>query len=79
MAAERCVCKRVRKDGERWITFTLTVDWGADDLRAAWNGDYALCSFKCLAQWASEKAAVHDGRTLVEGTDEVSTIPIKET
>lgn len=67
MPAERCHCKRERAPGERWITFTLAVDWGADDLRASWNGEYSFHSFACLAQWAAEKAEQHDGHLLVEG------------
>lgn len=63
----RCICKAERAKGDRWITFTLAVDWGADDLREAWNGNYLFCSFKCLTQWASEKAAQHDGKVLTEG------------
>lgn len=68
MPAPRCICKAEHAPGDRWITFTLAVDWGAADLRAAWNGSYELCSFGCLAQWAAEKAAQHDGKVLVEGT-----------
>lgn len=67
MAVERCVCKAERADVDRWLTLTLSLEWGADDLRAPWDGEYEFCSFKCLAQWASEKAAVHDGHVLVEG------------
>lgn len=55
-------------DGARTITIpALTITWGKHDLRDDWTGAYTFCSFKCLADWATEKAAQHDGASLVEG------------
>ena len=54
--------------GERRIDITpLAVDWGATDVRPSWQGTYTFCCFECLAAWASERAADHDGRVVSEG------------
>lgn len=55
--------------GDRSLRISpLAVNWGTDDLRDDWQGDYTFCSFKCLKEWADAKAADHDGRTVKEGT-----------
>lgn len=57
----------IQDGGRRVVVPGLTVEWGAKDLRGDWSGGYVFCSFACLAAWASEKAAAHDGKVLVEG------------
>jgi hypothetical protein len=60
---------RERHDcGDREISIEpLAIKWG--DIRDDWQGDYSFCSFRCLADWAAEKAAQHDGHVLQEGVD----------
>lgn len=60
-------------DGDRKITLTAIVVWGANDLRDDWTGDYTFCSFACLADWATERASDHDGHELHEGASDSST------
>lgn len=60
-------CGREIAKGERHITLTAGIDWGANDLRKPWQGDYVFCSFGCLSDWASARAADHDGHVLKEG------------
>jgi hypothetical protein len=45
----------------------VKVDWGKADLREKWAGEYVFCCFLCLADWAQQKAAQHDGVVLIEG------------
>lgn len=53
--------------GDREIHISpLAVKWG--DIRDDWQGDYSFCSFKCLADWATEKSAQHDGHVLEHGS-----------
>lgn len=54
-------------DGARRVRVQLTVDWGADDLRDTHSKPLVFCSFACLAGWAGEKAAQHDGVTVKDG------------
>lgn len=62
-------CKKPIEPSDRHITIAaLTVKWGDDDLRGEWTGPYVFCAFGCLSDWASEKAADHDGRVVREGT-----------
>jgi hypothetical protein len=53
-------------EGDRRVSL-VRIDWGKADLREGWEGEYRFCSFRCLAEWAAEKADQHDGRVLVEG------------
>lgn len=55
-------------DGARRVMVAVSVDWGTDDLREPWSGEYAFCSFGCLEEWATARAVDHDGRKVVEGT-----------
>jgi hypothetical protein len=55
--------------GEDRMISLIRVDWGKNDLREDWEGEYRWCSFRCMADWAQEKASQHDGHVLVEGTD----------
>ncbi len=59
-------CRRPLEDGARIVSL-VRVDWGADDLRDDWEGDYRFCSFQCLAVWASGRAAAHDTRVVKDG------------
>lgn len=55
-------------EGKRRITIpVLHIDWSDEDIREDWQGDYVFCSFGCLEEWATEKAADHDGRVVKEG------------
>ena len=47
-------------DGGR--TVTITVDWGADDSRVQHEKTMSFCSFRCLANWASNASSKHDDR-----------------
>lgn len=51
-------------DGARCVTVRVAINWGDDDDRAEWAGDYSFCSFDCLAAWVAEKASQHDGRVV---------------
>lgn len=55
------------KNGARNIHVTVSVDWGKEDLRHPWYGEYRFCSFGCLEEWATEQAVKHDGRVVTEG------------
>jgi hypothetical protein len=56
-----CYCKREIADGARTITLQVTVDWGSEDERESVNKGYVFCSFKCVAEWASDRARDWDG------------------
>jgi hypothetical protein len=49
----------------------LTVDYGSKDIRETWSSGhtekYFFHSFACLATWATDRAAVHDGVILEHG------------
>lgn len=66
-----CYCKREMPDGVRRIHFAVSVDWGMKDLRADWQGTYDFCSFKCVAEWAADRAAAHDAHVVTDGVDEM--------
>lgn len=52
---------------DRRIMVNVSVDWGKDDVRAPWSGEYQFCSFGCLEEWATDRAVEHDGRVVTEG------------
>lgn len=55
-------------NGDRCLDLRFDVDWGDKDLRESHSKPLTFCSFTCLAAWATDRAAQHDGTTLTEGT-----------
>lgn len=53
-------------DGRR-LDVGFKINWGDDDIRDQWQGSYGFCSFQCLADWASQRAADHDQHVLKDG------------
>jgi len=53
-------------DGGRKIELNAVVNWGDDDQRDDHAKTRRFCSFACLADWAAERAAQHDGRVLAK-------------
>ena len=63
-----CYCKQELADGARRITLTVELDWGADDLREPADAKRIdFCSFKCVEEWAHDRALAHDGVVVTEG------------
>lgn len=54
-------------EGDRKVTIALGLTWGQRDIRDEWKGDYAFCSFQCLAEWATSRGVEHDQHVLVDG------------
>lgn len=54
-------------NGDRRLDITFTIDWGTTDLRDTNSKVLTFCSFECLSEWATDRAAAHDNTTLIEG------------
>lgn len=63
-----CYCKQVIPAGARKIAFAMDIDWGTNDDRDASGKHYDFCSFACVAQWAIDRAAAHDGHVIQDAT-----------
>lgn len=67
-----CYCKtEIDPDATRH-ELALRTKWARDDLRTQGEKRAVFCSFSCLASWAADRAAQHDGKLLVDGVDEAT-------
>lgn len=78
-----CYCKsEIDPDATRH-ELALRTKWARGDLRTQGEKRAVFCSFSCLASWAADRAAQHDGKLLVDGVDEATgnaaTAPVVDT
>lgn len=59
-----CYCKHEIEEGDRRLELTLRVDWGDEDEREDTGKVIVFDSFACIAQWAWDRSAQHDGHVV---------------
>lgn len=64
-----CVCKTQIPKGGRSVTVALKINWGDEDLRDSSEKETVFCSFRCLQDWAGDRAIAHDGQFVQEGIE----------